>query len=89
MKVSGAYVLPDETVELIAFCQRQIHTLQTQNLVNGKIVAQRGSLQGLLILGDSLFVDSLVNWCCKGNAARMLSVVLLNVCKALKVSDRR
>ena len=66
MKVSGAYVLPDETVDLKAFCQRQIHTLHNEKLGIGKIVAQRGSLQGLLIFGGSLFADSLVNWCCKG-----------------------
>ncbi|MCS3841411.1 hypothetical protein HNR03_006047 [Pseudomonas sp. JAI111] len=37
-----------------AFCQRQIHTLHTEKLGIGKIVAQLGSLQGLLILGGFL-----------------------------------
>ncbi len=46
-QVSGLDVVADKTVELKAFCRRQMDTLQAADLFDCKIVAQLSSLQGL------------------------------------------
>jgi hypothetical protein len=59
-KVTGVYVLLDKAVELVVLRLCKMNARQTHDLIVCIVVAQFGSLQGL-VYGISLVADSLVS----------------------------